>query len=204
MQTFYKGLVVSSVCSLLLAGCASAPKNIIGKETVIEKSASSKPDWIAKPWELKGKTFLITGGVTKVADYSLGLREAKAEAIKNVGEAVQVKINSLFDRAVVGQNVGDDELQKAVRDVVAVVVDNLKVSGIKPKMNYYEKIEKVTEAGLEYFYNCYTLLEMDKADYEKAVQQALVAEKTRKKDNQNAVKLLEQAEKRVFEEDQAQ
>ena len=75
----------------------------------------------------------FSGGITNVYDYALGLRQAKAEAIKSLVEAIKVKARTEFANVTKGQNLSEADLGRCVEDTVGLVADNIDVSGIQPK-----------------------------------------------------------------------
>ena len=78
---------------LALAGCGGSRKQI-GSQRVVEKSPPSQPDWVMQTAYEKKDMLYYVGGVKGVADYSLGLREAKAEGLKNLVESVKLRADS--------------------------------------------------------------------------------------------------------------
>ncbi len=173
---------------LILSGCGGAPKKAVGQEKVIEKSADKKPDWITVPQFEQDKKLFFSGGVTGRASYSLGLRQAKAESIKNVAEGIQVRVRTEFTSAIRGSNVSEEDLGEFVQDSIAMVTENLKIQGLTPEENYYEKIERITTTGVEYKYNCYSLIALKVEDYNLARDIALngMKKKAKKEANKKA------------------
>ncbi len=180
--------VVVSLSLFLINGCAGPSKMLIGKQTVVETSAPKPPSWILIPFEEKNDTMYFSGAVKGVYDYAVGVRQAKAEAVKNIVESVKTKARTEFVSNTQGSNLSPEELGKFVSDGVAMTADNLEVSGIMSKETYYEKVEEITEAGVKYFYNCYVLLALPVKDYKIARQKAIenLAAKARAENNKKA------------------
>lgn len=168
-------------------GCAGKPP-VIGSEKIIERSEGSTPDWVLTPFEEKKDTMYLSGVVKGVADYSLGLRQAKAEGLKNLVEQVKTRARTQFTEATRGSNMSPNDLGRFVEDGIAFTSDNLEVSGIAPKKYYYEKIERVTATGVQYLYNCFALLQLPVRDYKEARDRALnkLADEARKKQDKVA------------------
>jgi len=152
-------------------GCATM-RTQVGSQRVVERIPGSAPDWKGKSyWEGQEKYFYV-GAVTNRRDMALGLREAKAEGEKKLVEQIRQRIRTEFGSAVEGQNV-DSQTGSYVRDLIAKVSDNVEVSGIMSAETYVEKAEESTGFGVKYVYNCYTQLQLSKADYLEARRRAM-------------------------------
>ncbi len=173
----------------VVSGCASTQKNrIIGSEKIIEKSENSRPDWLLKPWYEKGDMLYYSGGVTGKNNYELSLRQAKAEAIKNLTEGVQIKVRTEFSEAIRGTNVSENDIGVFVQDSIGMVTENLNIQGIIPKTQYYEKLERTTAVGVEYIWNSYVLISIKKDDYIQARNLAIkgIADAAKQENNKKA------------------
>ena len=121
----------------------------------------------------------------------------KNEGIGNYSIFLDEETNTLFAYQEQSGSSSSQDLGKFVQDGVAMVADNIQISGLLPVENYYEKSEKITEAGVDYAYNCSVLVELAVSDYKTARNKAvegLAAEaraKNDKKAEETAVKLLE-------------
>jgi len=202
-------IFVLSGLSLLVTGCATTapqrtyqPVETPGTQNVIEKSAKEKPDWITHPFTEKKGIMYFSGGVREVADYSLGLEQAEAEALKGLVKSIQLKARSEFTENIRGSNLDKNELEKFISDGIAIVADNVEVSGVFPKETYYEKIEEATVSGKRYLYNCYSLLQLSDRDYKIARNKALedLSKKARNENNKKAEQTAIDLLKRLSEE----
>ncbi|NIM61094.1 MAG: hypothetical protein GTO30_05385 [Acidobacteria bacterium] len=150
---------------------------MVGSEQVVEKIPSKTPKWIEVPFAEKGKRLLFKGEASSVHDSALGLRQAKANAIQNMVEAIRIKARSEFSEAVRGVNTSEQALGQYLDSVVAWTTDNIEVSGIQPQSEYREKLLVRTPGGVEYRYNCFVRLAILEEDYmyarQGAVDQAL-------------------------------
>lgn len=193
-----KYLIIGISLVVLLNGCASTPT--IGKQTIVERSASSKPEWETKTFFEKESQMFFSGTITNVFDMALGFRQAKAEAMKNIIESLKTKARTEFSTAIKGQNLSKDDLGRIAEDVVTWVAQ-IDVSGVIQKETYYEKIEEITHTGVKHSYNCSVLLQLDKKFYldarENAINNAIA--KQREVNNQAAVEAAENAKKRLLE-----
>ena len=160
---------------ILLGGCAGPrkPPIIIGQERIVEKSSEWKPDWMFTPISIEEGLFSFSGGVTGRADFSLALRHAKAEAVKNITEGMQTTVQREFSDAIRELSIGDAELGELLTDTLGMIMDNLNIHGLQPKEIYYEKVERTTAEGIDYFYNCYNLFEISEEEYTQARNAAL-------------------------------
>ena len=190
-------LAAGACVVLLLAGCAGVQRSV-GGERIVERSDSSQPKWQNVPFSESKEKMYFSGTVKNVGDYSVGLRQAKAEALKNVAESIQTKVRTEFAENTRGSNLSTEELGKFVQDGVAMVADNIEISGLLPVENYYEKVERTTWGGVEYAYNCSVLVELAVSDYKIARKRAIegLAEAARRENNKAAeVTALELLEK---------
>ena len=162
------GMVVAmAVCT----GCSTLGGNV-GKQRVVERIPDKTPKWRGKSYWEKGKTLNYVGAVTGRSDMALGLREAKGEAEKKLAEQIRQKIRTEFGSAIEGQNV-DGRTGTYVKDLIVKASENVQVSGAKQAETFVEKVEEKTVRGVKYVFNCFTLVQLDRADYLEARQSAM-------------------------------
>lgn len=160
------GLILFLV-PILTGGCAGPrkPPVTISEERIVERSQEFRPDWIFTPISIQEGMLSFSGGVEGRADFSLALRQARGEVIKNIIEGIKSKIQREFNDAAHELGISDDELSELLTETVGKMMDIYQMHGIKPKETYYEKIERPTAEGAEYFYNCYQLVELSEGEY---------------------------------------
>jgi hypothetical protein len=137
------------------------------KPVVYEKTGTTqRPEWTNKTTFYEDDVGLhFSGGVMGGSDYTLTLRLAKSEAIKNLLESIEIKIRSEFSSVMQG-NYTNEDIGRYVTDAVAWTVDNLRVSGIKQQNIFYEQtFDPGTHRAR---YNAWVNLKINKADYIKA------------------------------------
>ncbi len=151
----------------------------VGGEEVVQRVPSKAPKWIEVPFEEEKKSLYFKGEATGVYDSALGLRQARAQAVQNLVEAIRIKARSEFSEAIRGVNVSDRSLGRYLDSVVAWTTENTQLSGIRPEAEYREKVQVRTARGVEYRYNCYVRLSISTEDYlaarSGATEQALAA-----------------------------
>jgi len=159
--------IVGLLCvSLLgLAACTSVP--VGSRKVVASFPGGSIPSWAKAPYFEKDKKMFYRGIVSDRLDMALGIREAKAEAEKELVEQIKQKIRVEFGSAMVGNNV-TDRGGSNVRSAIVKVSENIDVSGIRLEDTYYEQQEEKLEDGVKYAYNCYALVSISNADYAEA------------------------------------
>jgi len=184
--------------SILTGGCAGPGKlPVIGQERIVERSLEERPDWIYTPISIQEDVFSFSAGVTERADFSLALRQARAEVIKNITEGIQRTVQREFSDATRELSISEAELREFLTDTVGMIMDIYQMHGIKPKEIYYEKVERPTAEGVEYFYNCYNLIEISQGEYVEWRNAALMSMRDKAKAENNkkveeiATKLLE-------------
>lgn len=161
---------------LLVTGCSSnklrPPKNV-GDSKVVERTPKNKPGWVGTSYKEKENYIFFSGEVTDVADRSMGLRQAKADAVQNLLESIKVKARSEFAEAVKGVNTSQGTLGRYVDSLVVWTTENLDVAGAIPVEEYTEKLRTQAYEGVQYSYNCYVWLRLSKDEYFLARQSAL-------------------------------
>lgn len=152
---------------ILTGGCAGPrkPPLIIAEERIVERSREFRPDWIFTPISIKEEMFSFSAGVEGVADFSLALRRARGEVIKNIIAGIESRVGAEFSDAVRELSISDAELSEFSTEAVGVIMEIYQMHGIKPEETYYEKVERPTAEGAEYFYNCYQLVELSRTEY---------------------------------------
>lgn len=152
---------------ILTGGCAGPGKRpvIIREERIVERSREFRPEWIFTPISIQEGILSFSGGVEGRADYSLALRKARGEVIKNIITGMKSKVRREFSDAARELGISDAELSELLTDTVGKMMDIYQMHGIKSKETYYEKAERPTDEGVEYFYNCYQLVELSEGEY---------------------------------------
>jgi hypothetical protein len=164
------------------------------RPVVLEKTGTTqRPEWTNQATFFENDVgFSFTGGVMGGSDYALTLRLAKAEAIKNLLESIEIKARSEFSSVMQGNYVKDDDIGRYVTDAVAWTVDNIRVSGIKQRNIYYEQAFDPGTSRIRY--NAWVELEIIRADYIKAKTNAaekLLNKAIRERDQEAKEKALE-------------
>ncbi len=196
---------ITVIIILTLNACAAKQPEVFNSKVLETSENSDKPEWVFQTFQElpKGKGFQFSGGVTDVADYALGVSEARAEAIKNGVISIQIKARSEFSKFVEGSNIAPDLIGKFVSDGVAFIADSFYVTGIQQKQIYYEKEKYNTEYRSHY--NIWALCYISGADYLKAridAAQRLV-NKYQNEKNFEAKKKAEELLEKLKEEEQA-
>jgi|GEM_PF-2836336 len=165
-------LVVTVAAGLLVGGCAGNREFVRGKQTVVEASSSSKPDWAYKTSYFKKDGMLcFSGGVTDAHDYALARRQAKAAAMKNAVESISVLAKTEYTEALRGTSADQDG--RFVQDAIAFTADSVNLEGLLPGEEYMEKIETQTDDGVRYGYNLFGYYQLKESDYTSAKHRAL-------------------------------
>jgi len=188
-----------ALCVLMFAGCSSnklRPPKKVGETKVVEKTPKNKPGWVGTSYKEKENYIFFSGEVTDVADRSMGMRQAKADAIQNLIESIKVKARSEFAEAVKGVNTSSGTLGRYVDSLVVWTTDNLDVSGAIPVEEYTEKLRTRDYAGSTYSYNCYVWLRLSKDEYYLARQSAL-DRASREAEDEEAKQLAQEAKEKL-------
>ena len=186
---------------ILTGGCAGPrkPPVIIGQERIVERSREFRPDWIFTPISIQEEILSFSGGVEKRADFSLALRQARAEVIKNIIEGIKRTVHREFSDATRELSISDGELSEFLTETVGVIMEIYQMHGLKPKETYYEKVERPTAEGVEYYYNCYQLVEISEGEYIEWRNSALtrIKEKAKAENNKRVEEIATQILKKL-------
>ena len=187
--------------SILTGGCAGPgkPPVIVREEKIVERSREFRPDWIYTPMSIQEGILSFSGGVEGRADYSLALRKARGEVVKKIIEGIKVMVQREFSDAIRELSIGDAELSEFLTETVGVIMDIYQMHGLKPKEIYYEKVERPTAEGEEYFYNCYQLVEISEGEYIEWRNSALksIQDKAKAENNKKAEEIATELLKKL-------
>ncbi|OGR91311.1 MAG: hypothetical protein A2V88_04830 [Elusimicrobia bacterium RBG_16_66_12] len=182
------------LAALGLAACGTADKRLIGKQTPVFSLPEKTPAWAGKAFYEENGSLFYRGAVSGRTDMALGVREARAEAEKNLAEEVKQRIRTEFGSMVKGEN-ADGGLGNHVYDLVVKVSENIQISGAKLREQFVQKLEEQTPTGVRYIWDCYALVSVSKADYLEARRTALsgAIAKAREEKNTKAEAFLNEA-----------
>ena len=204
-----KTILLTLGCCIVLAGCGSSKHVKVAqsmaemhKPIVMTKTGNdNRPSWCTQDtsWEKDGSLY-YSGGYMGGADYSLSIRLAKSEAIKNLIESVSIKAREEFSHSMHGSNMAPEDIGRYVTDSVGWTVENLQIGGIYQKGMYYEQVfhpSRMTPA-----YNAWVLVEIARADYVRAKVDAAqkLVQKSIKENNAEARKKAEDILQELKEE----
>jgi hypothetical protein len=165
MKNFY---ILIIAC--LLFGCGSSRE--IGSERVVEKSGS-KPDWINSISRDAGDFVYVRGIFTGATYQSDGEKASVHNAANELRQLAGSYISTLEGSSDVGDPRNKAGMGDALKSATVITSDpQLFFNNFKPEL-YSEKIEKITNSGVEYSYNCYVLVKIAKADYNQILEKIL-------------------------------
>jgi len=165
MNRLLMGLALGFVLALLLNGCATTPTPTFApKEILLTRTESKRPEWTTKTQYQENGTLYFSGGVERSADYSLAIRSAKAEALKNLSESIHLRLVSEFTKALEGDETNNHKLGRFIADAVAFSSSSM-LQGVRQEKVYFEKAFLTTNP--EPYYNTFVLLALTEADYHK-------------------------------------
>ena len=188
---------------VLILGCASSLK--IGETKLVETS-NNKEDWVKedKDFYIKEGIMYFRSMITNRKDLAFAKREAKAEAVKNIAEEINIRVRGEFDQAAKGTNVDEKGLSQFSSDAVSWITENLNIQGLSPSNSYWEKYKKRINLGYDYYYDVYVLVRMSEGDYYENRKRAIeeLAKRYREQNNKAAQDVLEQLKDRLLKEQQ--
>ena len=180
-------------------GCASSTKITKmkqGEERVVDRIPDRPPKWLDTPFEETKESLLVKGEASKGVDGAICVRQAKANAVQHLVEAVKIKARSEYSEAVRGVNVSEASLGRYLDSVIAWTSENIEVSGIVPQGEYREKVLVRTYDGARYYYNCFARLSVPIESYLRA-REAALSRSTAEAQDADAKALAEKAKEKL-------
>ena len=149
---------------------------IINRPVEIRNSLNdNRPAWIHNPTFEHGNSVYFTGGFLRGCDYSVSIRAANAESLKNLVQAVGQNIRTEFSMFAKGSNGVAGGVDRYIQDGIAAFAKNVHIQGIRQEESYYEEMwDPLSQTT---FYNAWVKLEIKKADYLRA--KAMVVKRLR-------------------------
>jgi len=178
MSTKFLAPALAVVLGIVVSGCATSShlqRLQPGEERVIEHypGESKVPGWVKDPvLEKKGRLF-FKGQASGAPELDLCLRQAKANAIQNMVEAVKVRARSEYSEALRGTPAPGSQISRYLESMIAWTTENIELSGLTPEDEYWTKIAVRTYGGLEHKYQCYVRLSLPLEGFEAARNAAL-------------------------------
>lgn len=167
-----------SILLVGLCGCSTAVKNPIKAEIEPDKvvsridELSSRPDWLkeSEPFRIAGDKVYSLGSTTIPGDQRVeaALRVAENNAKAGVANAIEQKLEFIFQNAEEGAEMGADQAR-----YIGAEASSLITSSIRPDKRYWEKIATTQNSGERVTqYKVFSLVSMPEADFKKAILSA--------------------------------
>ena len=140
-----------------------------GEERVVDTSGR-KRGWVTAetPSIHDDDTWFFRGQATGVADLTLGLRQAEADAKKRIVSRIAESVATEYSEYALGANASEGDKSVFVSDGISWATEALTVSGVAPAKTYWEKVETGRPYGATTSFNTYVLVGLPDADYEMA------------------------------------
>ncbi|HEY9766380.1 MAG TPA: hypothetical protein V6C82_08435 [Chroococcales cyanobacterium] len=161
--------------ALLLTGCAGGNERVKGSTRVVEASASERPDWLEKRSLEDSKDIVFVGAVQGVRDLGLGEEQAEYQAKKVIASSIREVFQGEFNSATEGTNRlldRESSLGQAIQSAISGITDRVQVRGVLPVERYWQRTETVIDDGVANGYNVWLKVKINKADYDRAKNQA--------------------------------
>ena len=148
---------------MLAAGCSSQG-NLMGRESVVERSGD-KPALVSdNQWsDVKHDPHRFVGMVSGVKDLDVAIREAEIDARRRIVESVVDSLRSIGSRATTGGS--NEGMGRYLNDVLTWVAGSTEVVGTRLKETYWEKIARQMSSSVTYTHQAYAIVEISKEDY---------------------------------------
>ncbi len=189
--------IVMAVLSLIVVFCAHQIE--VGQERVADKSGD-RPDWLNQPSIEKAEGYYFVGVMTGANNQSFGMKQAHADGMTHLFDLLSNRGQNIVSQAREGTNVGDDVAGIYSKFAVGWIADNINFGGITAPESYWEKVEKKTDMGYEYTYNCYERLFLSQANFRRIMtdgfQQA--KKKSQEENNKQAEEMVDKVIERLM------
>ncbi len=160
---------------VLCAGCASTVKNPIKSEIEPDKvvsridELSSRPEWLkeSEPFSISDGKVYSLGSTTIPGDQRVeaAFRVAENNAKAGVANAIEQKLEYIFQNAEEGAEMGADQAR-----YIGAEASSLITSSIRPDKRYWEKVATTQDSGERVTrYKVFSLVSMPEADFKKAI-----------------------------------
>lgn len=154
--------------SLLLASCSSIKKDYV----ITSISYSPTPKWVKKEYQKPDKNYKYFVSKAESTNQRLCEKTASARANLVVASEISTMINNTYKNVVESKNEEAKELSNEILEQSVQVY----LAGVEQEENYWEKRKYTKELGAEkdiVKYQCYSLIKMNKKNYEKAVNASI-------------------------------
>jgi hypothetical protein len=153
---------------LILSACG--PRKLHPGEDRIVDASGRKRGWVTAetPSFHDDDTWYFRGQATGVADLTLGLRQAEADAKKRIISRIAEQVAAEYSEYALGANASEGDKSVFVSDGISWATEGLMVSGIAPAKSYWERVETGRPYGRTTSYTVYVLAGLPDADYELA------------------------------------
>ena len=161
-----KSLILFSV--LLLGACSSVKRDY----TITNSSYTPTPKWVKKEAQKSDDNYKYFVSKAENVNQRLCEKTASARANAVIASEIASTINNTYKNIVESKNEKATELSSETLQQNI----NMYLSGVEQAESYWEKRRYSKELGSEKdytIYQCYTLLKMNKKNYEKAVNASI-------------------------------
>ncbi|MFC1771615.1 hypothetical protein ACFLZV_06995 [Candidatus Margulisiibacteriota bacterium] len=166
----------------------------IGRERVIEKNVDNRPGWTVSIPSQNNEYIYFRG--EEIAFSSSGMKEAYQEALTKIRSFIDAQVKESYNS--IGDSVGNNKAIKLKENFLEAVSQSISTNA-KEKEVYWEKIEKVTSDGVEYYYRVFSLVEIPVTVLKTITGQAIDAQinQAKEKNNEQMYEELIKIEKEV-------
>ncbi len=173
IKTIYKAVIIALIliAPIMLSSCQEELK--IGQERVVERSHKKPVKWVKSPPKHKRKAFYFVGEDTS---YKNTDRYAYQVALAKASTYFNARVKTAFSRTESSNN---DFKSSVMREELIKNISETTLRGARHKETYFEKVEKLTENGMKYFYRVYVLIELDKKAVKATEEATLNRQETR-------------------------
>jgi hypothetical protein len=145
-----------------------------GEERVVDTSGR-KHSWVTseEPAFHQDDTWFFRGQAMGVADLTLGLRQAEADAKKRIISKIAEQVATEYSEYAIGAGASDGDKSVFVSDGISWATEAITVAGVAPVKTYWERVEKWPARTRAY--KIYVLVALSDADYAQAQERAVRA-----------------------------
>ncbi|MEK9657093.1 MAG: hypothetical protein VW378_01820 [bacterium] len=173
-------LMLAITMSLTACGKKESAKPMIGQERVVEQSRAAKPGWLYIRPNPDASNLYFVGDDT--ARNISGVRDAYQVALSKVSFYINSKVDAGYKRI---ENNLDNDTANTLKQEMIQNVAKTSIQGAKEKEVYWEKVEKITQSGINYYYRVYSLVAVPKNIIQETAKATLAAQQAKHKEEEN-------------------
>jgi hypothetical protein len=166
--------------AVILYSCGAG----VGEEVFVE-SSGEKPDWLYIPTSKDNQFVSVIGEMSHAKDRSFGMNQAYADGIRKLLNMMINDVKTQSSQVLKGSNLVEGDVERYSEFAVAWISQTYTVANVQNPESYWKKIRVGTSYGEEYYYDCFTKIQITSNDFNMSMTGAYENMKKKAKENNN-------------------